>query len=437
MEKKFFFFIIFFTLSIMGLMFFYILESKVSYTQISKKMLFQEALTQYKSMLITRQWNSNHNSVYVKQHDGLQVNPYLKQNHLITKNNELLIRINPAWMTRQISELLNKNSDYMYKITSLQPINPNNAPDNFERIALNYFEKNKDTKYFTKFSDNKFNFMGALKVKPSCLSCHAEQGYKVGDIRGGLRISIPLDAYNVNISQIKHRTNNLYLVSVLATLIFLTVLIYTFKAIYNKQRTIKILNNKLEHKIKQRTKELEDKTKELLKSNKKLLKISTSDFLTKLPNRRYFFEFASKSFASISRNANKLSLIVIDIDYFKKINDTYGHQVGDLALIHISNIIKNSIRESDACARIGGEEFAILLNNTNIYNAFIFAEKLRKNIKTNSFISNNSEIKITISLGIQEYKKEYKSIHEILNHADKALYQAKNTGRDKTVLFKD
>lgn len=435
MGKKIIIYIIIFTLSLISLLLFFILDSKQSYIKMSQTMLFQEALSQYKSMIITRQWNSDHNSVYVKQTSKIKPNPYLKDNFLLTNKNEVMVRINPAWMTRQISELLNKDSTYKYKITSLLPINPQNEPDDFERTALKHFAKNKNEKYYTELAKDKFNFMGALKVKPSCLACHIEQEYKVGDIRGGLRISIPLNNYNKSISEISKKTNTLYLISIFASLILLAILIYTFKLISKKQNQIKNLNNILENRVKERTLELEKKSDELKQSNDKLLELSRIDFLTKLANRRYFFNYSNQLFSSLHRNNNKLSLVVIDIDYFKNINDTYGHNIGDLALIQIAGLLKHSIRESDFCARLGGEEFVIILNNSDIKSAYIFCEKIRTKVKETVFILEENKIKITISLGIEEYNEKHDSINDIVNNADKALYEAKAQGRDRTVLF--
>lgn len=437
MGKKIIIYIIVFILSLISLLFFFIQESKQSYITMSKDMLLQEALSQYQSMIVTRQWNSDHNSVYVKQTSKIKPNPYLKDNHILTNKNEVMVRINPAWMTRQISELLNKDSKYIYNIASLRPINKKNKADKFETKALLHFEKNRNDKYFTSFSKNRFNFMGALKVKASCIGCHIEQGYKINDIRGGLRISIPLDNYNKNINQITQKTNTLYLISIIASLLLLTILIYAFKLILKRQNQIKNLNKNLEHKVKDRTMKLVKKSNELKRSNEKLLELSRIDFLTKIANRRYFFDFSQQIFSSLHRNNNKLSLVVIDIDKFKSINDTYGHNVGDLALMQIAKLLKHSIRESDFCARMGGEEFVIILNNTNINNAYIFGEKIRKKIKETVFILEENKINITISLGIEEYNEHHNSINEIVNNADKALYQAKALGRDQTVIYKD
>ncbi|KAB7887381.1 DUF3365 domain-containing protein [Poseidonibacter ostreae] len=137
---------------------------KKQYTTLSEEILFKEASAHYDNMINTRLWNSNHGGVYVLANKDLKPNPYLKDNHLYSKDDKLLIKINPAWMTKQISILSNKNSNYFYKITSLNPINPDNKADSFEEEALKFFDKNKEQRFYSKFEDDKFNFMGSLLV---------------------------------------------------------------------------------------------------------------------------------------------------------------------------------------------------------------------------------------------------------------------------------
>lgn len=122
-------------------------DTKNEYQVISKNILFQQSSTLFNNIVTMRQWSSDHGAVYVKSHEGIEPNPYLENNHTYTKDNELLIKINPAWMTRQLSEMSNKAERYYFKITSLDPINPINIPDEFEQKALNDLEKNKEILY--------------------------------------------------------------------------------------------------------------------------------------------------------------------------------------------------------------------------------------------------------------------------------------------------
>jgi len=409
---------------------YYINISKIQYIELSQMSLKQEAIAHFRNMIDTRVWNSQHGGVYVKANSTLKPNKYLKDNHTFTKENELLIKINPAWMTRQISEIANKNGKYYYKITSLTPINPGNKADKFESEALTFFESNKEEKYYTKIEKNSFNFMGSLEVKKSCLECHSEQGYTLGDIRGGLRVTIPLDNYNDKIILIRNNSLSLTAAVVFISLFISTIVVYFINSIYKRQETIELLNANLEGKIKSRTQELED-------SVKKLNELATIDFLTKIPNRRYFFQLGEKLFSLAKRDKTEMSLIIIDIDFFKKINDEFGHFIGDEVLKSVSKTIHNKIRTSDLVARIGGEEFVVLLNETSCDGAYTIAEKLRKTVEEESYTNESISISVTISLGISSLNSKYDTeIEDILIRADEALYSSKRNGRNRISIFK-
>lgn len=403
--------------------------SKQEYIAISKQILLHEAKSLYQNIVVTRKWASNHDAVYVKAHHDLKPNKYLKDNHTFTKEGNLLIKINPAWMTRQIAKLGNQESNHYFKITSLKPINPENSPDVFEKEALEFLQKHKEQNFFSKIREDKFNFLGTLKVEKSCLNCHHNQGYKENDIIGGIRISIPTTIYDKNIQMITSKTKIHDLVTIVTSILFLIIIIYTINSIYKREKKIKRLNKTLENKV-------EIRTKELKKANEKLLKISTIDDLTKIPNRRYFFEMANKTFYLSKRNHEIFSIICIDIDFFKKVNDTYGHQEGDKVLKTLSYTINTEIRKADTFARVGGEEFIILLNNTNKEKALLFAEKIRKKVGNITYKINNEQINITISLGISQYNHNDKNFEILLSRADQALYEAKNQGRNKTIQYK-
>ena len=421
--------VVFLVMCVSTLIIKYINDTKNEYKVISENILFQQSSTLFNNIVTMRKWSSDHGAVYVKAHEGIEPNPYLENNHTYTKDNELLIKVNPAWMTRQLSDISNKSEKFYFKITSLEPINPINIPDDFEKKALNDLEKNKDKKFFTNIEKDMYNLLGSLKVEPSCLECHAHQNYKVGDIIGGLRISVPTDNYNENIQILESKTNFLFTITILTSLIFIFIIVFTINTIYSREINIIKLNNTLEKKVNKRTKELSD-------VNKKLVEIATKDYLTNISNRRHFFEIGLKSFHIAKREDSTLSIICIDIDLFKNINDTYGHSIGDEILKFISKNMSKYIRRADILARTGGEEFTILLNNTSEENAYIFAEKIRSEIANLNYINNDIKIQITISLGISQLMQEDEDLDSIIIRADKALYEAKNTGRNKSIIYK-
>ncbi|MHC1685185.1 MAG: histidine kinase N-terminal 7TM domain-containing protein [Clostridiaceae bacterium] len=171
---------------------------------------------------------------------------------------------------------------------------------------------------------------------------------------------------------------------------------------------------------------------------KKLNKLATVDELTKVYNRRYFYKQCKKEISRSQRYNIPISFIIMDIDYFKKVNDNYGHHIGDLVLKHIVFIVKNHVRESDIIARYGGEEFAILLPHTTGKSAVEVAEKIRKVIWRTPYLLDNNEIKLTSSFGVYgcDFLKD-ESLDDIMVKSDRALYRAKESGRNKVIMYSD
>ncbi len=172
---------------------------------------------------------------------------------------------------------------------------------------------------------------------------------------------------------------------------------------------------------------------ELWDIKEKLREASIKDVITDLYNHRYFQETLVKEMERAKRYSHPLSLMMIDIDHFKKVNDTYGHPQGDIVLRKIGELFRETIRLSDTAARYGGEEFAIIMPETDINGSVILAERLRKLVEKLEINTNNHIIKITISIGLTTYDpgRDKKDKAEIINLADKALYSSKATGRNK------
>ena len=160
-----------------------------------------------------------------------------------------------------------------------------------------------------------------------------------------------------------------------------------------------------------------------------------SDYLTGLANRRYFIEQAELELLRHNRYSTELSLIMLDIDFFKKINDTYGHNTGDLVLQKIADVSRTILRDVDIIGRIGGEEFAILLPETNLENSIKVAERLRVEISNASVVLEKEEVKFTSSFGVVAANKS--NIDKLLIKADKALYKAKDSGRNRVCTFSE
>lgn len=174
----------------------------------------------------------------------------------------------------------------------------------------------------------------------------------------------------------------------------------------------------------------EKKEMELLiqEQNRQLLEIVNLDYLTNALNRRALYEKLKTEIDMLNINKSYLTIVMIDIDNFKLVNDTYGHLVGDLVLKQVAEIIKSNLLESHIVGRYGGEEFLIILPDINKEQGYIIAERIRKSIENAQFVH---DIRLTISGGLKEYNKE--SINMLIDKADKHLYQAKNNGRNQIV----
>lgn len=164
--------------------------------------------------------------------------------------------------------------------------------------------------------------------------------------------------------------------------------------------------------------------------------MALTDSLTKLYNRRIFIEVAEKELSRASKFGDSFSIILLDIDNFKKINDTYGHDVGDIVLRTVAEVLKKNVRKMDMVVRWGGEEFIVMLPNTNLKNAVKVAEKLRKLIeRTKMKLPSGEVINITVSVGVSSFKGQ-RSLDEIIKEADIALYTAKSRGKNRVEIFR-
>ena len=210
--------------------------------------LKNKALAIFNLITDMRHWNAQFEGVYVKS-TTLQKNPYLTPGSIKSEKGEELIWVNPAFMTRQIVNIASKREGLTLKLTSNKLINYNNAPDEKEKEILNYFDDNPDIPYYWKIEDNSFRFMGALKTKPSCLKCHSQQGYKEGDIRGGLSLVFDAKKEFDELKAIRLNKEQSILFLIIAAIgTFITIIIYQTRK-RNDDKKISNLNKTLELKI--------------------------------------------------------------------------------------------------------------------------------------------------------------------------------------------
>lgn len=169
----------------------------------------------------------------------------------------------------------------------------------------------------------------------------------------------------------------------------------------------------------------------LKRAHDRLQKIANHDQLTGLYNRRYWFSTFEDEFERSRRYGNPLSVMILDLDHFKEINDTYGHPAGDTVLEAFATILNDTLRESDVCARYGGEEFAVLLPETNVSSARDTAERIRTYVEEKDFETDAGTISVTVSIGLTEFSDNVPNLDDLLKQADKALYEAKDRGRNR------
>jgi diguanylate cyclase (GGDEF)-like protein len=174
-------------------------------------------------------------------------------------------------------------------------------------------------------------------------------------------------------------------------------------------------------------------TIKVLRLHDQIVELSLTDPLTGLHNRRYFELFLTNEIAQRQRYPHNLSIIMVDIDHFKDYNDQFGHLAGDQALRQVADCLTSGCRATDVVTRIGGEEFAIVLTETDINGALIFAEKLRATIADNTGFKQQ----ITVSLGVTELSEQILEAEVLLDRADQALYEAKKAGRNCVCIYDD
>ena len=376
-------------------------------TELIENQLLYQGQAFFQEVVLTRQWAAQHNGVYVRMDPGVTVNPYLLQvpglKVVIRDQEEQQYTLkNPALITREISELANQKGLFRFHITSLKPLNPNNAADSFEQAALNKFSSN--VKEFTTFEtkDNEvfYRYMAPLVTEKSCLTCHSHQGYKEGDIRGG--ISVTISATEI---ADKIRESRLFLL-ISAILIILLIL----AIIYFLARSF---------------------IKDLHDAEQKLVDMATHDHLTSLFNRREAYRKLGEELAISLQSQQPLSLLLIDLDHFKRVNDTHGHSAGDIVLQSVADAMRQCIKTEGFCCRYGGEEFLVVLPGASLETAIAVAEKLRLQIeKLEMPVSPGTLLRITASIGVATLK-EGETVDQLVSQADSAMYQAKKSGRNR------
>lgn len=379
--------------------------------KLTEAILLQQARALYSELIMTRRWVSGHGGVYVRVKPGVDPNPFLTKLpdlkvNLTDQHGTLYTLRNPGLVVRGISEMAEEIGQFRFHVASLNPVNKEtNSPDPFEHKALLGFELGEKESFAIEMTDSGpvYRYMAPLLYEDKCDKCHAFQNYEIGDIRGGISVSIPM-------TDVNHRLKANRLYTIISAVAILGIL---FTSLY-------FLSSRFMRK-------LDD-------AQSQLLYMATTDGLTKLCNRKTALERLEQEIAKHFRFHKPLSCLLLDIDHFKMINDTYGHLAGDAVLVALADIFVQHSRKYDILCRYGGEEFIIILPETSLKTALAVAEKLRAKIEGNTVSYNQHAIKVTASIGVAQSSLEIEEeAYTLISRADRALYQAKLEGRNMVV----
>ena len=368
--------------------------------------LHDEASSYIDLIVDARAWNARHGGVWVLKTDGVQSNPFLRalgvEPDTQTVAGTWMTLRNPSAMTVEISRIAAQTNRVTFRLTSTKPVNPANAPDPWELGALRRFESDPVQVSEVQHAPggDVLRMIRPLYVEESCLRCHASQGYKVGDIRGAVSVSVPMTSAETSL-----RGNAFTLVLIFAAVVVVGggigwVLIARMSAKIHEADTL-------------------------------LRTMAATDSLTGLANRRAVLGRLDEELARAEREHATHGLIMIDIDHFKQVNDTSGHAAGDLVLREVARRLEDASREYDVVGRMGGEEFLVIAPDIEEATLEPIAERLRNAVCSEPIAAEDSEFAVTVSAGAT-LTCAGDLADDVLARADEALYAAKAAGRNRT-----
>jgi diguanylate cyclase (GGDEF)-like protein/PAS domain S-box-containing protein len=508
----------------------------------------------FKMVEAVRLWNARHGGVYAVVDSSTPPNLYLDvpERDIVSPSGRPLTLINPAYMTRQLADTVLEQSDMLVHITSLKPLNPGNAADPWEMEALRGFERGESERldFVQKDAGTVARYMAPLRTMEACLKCHRKQGYKVGDIRGGISVSFPAGPL---LKTVKAQRRNLILVHAAVWLLLTALTLFALSGLRRQMLSLKQAKEQQDALVDQRTAELRQEVREREEAEARLrLLINSSgegiygvdpdgnftfcnpvalrllgyrevsdvlgrnahelvhrglhgdgreaarcklhlwregipahgaddlftradgtvmsveyrshpifsegrvmgavvtfsditqrkemqeqvwyqanyDALTDLPNRNLFHDRLDQAIAQAARTQGQLALLFVDLDGFKEVNDTLGHDAGDALLKETARRLTGCVRESDIVARMGGDEFTVILPRIDRReDAETVAAKIVQCL-AQPFAVMEREVKMSGSVGIALYPNDGATGPTLLKSADAAMYRAKEAGRN-------
>jgi diguanylate cyclase (GGDEF)-like protein len=365
----------------------------------------EQAVTYLDLINHTKKWNFDYGGVYVEKTNGVKSNVYLEKlgiNPDIQCMDKRVLTIrNHAIMTSEISRRSEKAEGVKFRLTSLWPLDPANTPNLFERNGLTLFSKGKLEHYEMDTDSVRpvFRFISPLYAEKSCLGCHRRHSIREGDILGAVSISIPIKEL---LTETRH-TRLIILISAITLIGFLIAITY-----FMTLSLAKDLNN----------------------AQARLQTMALTDELTGLNNRRQVMARLEEEFQRARRLGESICLISVDIDHFKKINDSFGHPFGDMVLKHVAERMLSSVRPYDIVGRVGGEEFIIVAPASPSDEAVSLAGRIITAVRQESISEGKILVTVTASAGVAVINSNDAGIDDLLKRADHALYMAKSKGRN-------
>lgn len=513
----------------------------------------------FQMMGAVRLWNASHGGVYAVVNETTRPNLYLKvpDRDVITTSGKSLTLINPAYMTRQMADYVLEQSNMLLHLTSLKPLNPGNAADFWEAETLREFEQGEKERlaFVEKAGGTVVRYMAPLHVLTACMKCHEQQGYKVGDIRGGVSVTfsaVPL------LETVREQKRNLLSIHFAVWLLLSGLTLLALSGLRRQVLSLQQAKEQQDAVVEQRTSELRDEAKEREQAEARLrLLINSSgegvygidfdgnctfcnpfalrllgfrdasevlgknmhdlihsgksgichdpelcrlsayqdglavhaeddvfcrtdgrclpveyrshpiffdgrvvgavvtfsditerkrtqeqvwrqanyDALTGVPNRNLFHDRLDQAVSQANRSRGQVALMFMDLDGFKEVNDALGHDAGDLLLKEAAQRLLACVRESDTVARIGGDEFTVILPHVNeAAEAESVAAKVLERLRE-PFHLQGQDVFVSASIGIAVYPGDADSSAVLIKHADAAMYRAKDSGKNKVCSY--
>ncbi|MBT3359832.1 MAG: diguanylate cyclase [Rhodospirillales bacterium] len=367
------------------------------------------ARTSIEKDIIYRSWNSHYGGVYVAREPNSASDIFLPDglftDKATTEDGTFLTLVTPSIMTRQVSELGSTFGVESGHLASLIPLNAKNAPDPWEEKALRAFDWETADEVSAITIENGTEYlrmMRPLVLAKECLPCHAYQGYRLGEVRGGISQRVPMAPLRVATER------HLFLLGGGHAFLWLVGL---GGIIFGHRR--------LAEQVGQR-----DRAEERIRH------LATHDDLTGVPNRKLLLERLERSIERSRRNGLRTALLFIDLDGFKEINDTLGHDAGDAVLVEVGARLSGCIRKIDTVSRVGGDEFVIVLSDLPDTESVARVANEALELLCDPIRLAQNVVSVGASVGIAFFPDDAGSAEELICVADEAMYEVKGLGKN-------